>query len=858
MPLAERTLQLRSLGDYAAEARERDGRFVLISGEAGIGKSSLLEELEQALPDARWWWGACDGLFTPRPLGPVHDIEPLAGLLGDRAGDTGPRERLFQGILSALATEFTVLVVEDIHWADEATLDLLRFLCRRLRQVPALIVATYRDDGLAAHDLLTLALGELSNQRAARRITLPPLTPAAVAQLCEGTGRDPDEVHHLTGGNPFFVDEVLCDPSQGLPGTVRDAVLARLATVTEEARYAARAAALVGTRIEPALFPVLGPPTAIDQLLGCGLLDGAGSELRWRHEIARRAVEEAMPAHHQPTVHRAILDALVEARSDDHVRMAHHAASCGDAEAVLVHAPLAAELAAAVPSHREALAHYRVALAFAADAPPRVRAELADAAADQAALVDQWEESAEHRRVALDLWCDLGDSLREGDSLCQLSRALWHLCDGRGSLDASRWGLTLVEPHGDTPEYARAATNMAAAYLLDGQTLPALSLAEKAADLAARLGLPDVRSDALRTEAGALRAQGHPWEGPMRQALQVALDAGLARQAGGAYTAWVDGLADQFRFAEAETVLAEGLAYCEQSDVPTYANGLVGERVRILELTGHWDDAVSQARRHLAKVTLSFPNRLHAVVSLARILVRRGEDADQLAAEASQAADGIGDPQWRVPTQLLLAERAWLDGDLGTATEHVRRASFAALRFGPTAQGLVATWQRRLGLPHPEVSLEPWASWLRGDTATALAAFESLGSPYAAAAVLLDAGTEAGLRDALARFETLGARAAADLTRQRMREAGMRAVPLGGRASTRAHPLGLTRREQEILELLSSGATNDEIARKLFISVRTVDHHVSAVLAKLGVANRREAAAAAVDRGLLTAEAPET
>jgi len=858
MPLAERSLQLRSLGDYAAEARQRNGRFVLISGEAGIGKSSLLEELEQAVPDARWWWGACDGLFTPRPLGPVHDIEPLTGLLDDLTGDAAPRERLFQGILAELATDFTVLVVEDVHWADEATLDLLRFLSRRLRSVPAMVVATYRDDGLAAHDPLTLALGELSTQRATRRITLPPLTPAAVALLCEGTGHVPDEVHHLTAGNPFFVAEVLRGPAHGLPSTVRDAVLARLATVSDDGRYAARVAALVGTRIEPTLFPVLGPPTAIDELIGCGLLDGAGSELRWRHEIARRTVEEAMPAHHQPAVHRAILTALLDARSDDHERLAHHAASCGEAAEVLAHAPLAAELAAAVPSHREALAYYRLALDFAADAPPEVRADLADAAAEQAALVDQWEESAAHSRTALGLWHDLGDRLRKGDTLCRLSRALWHLCDGRASMDHSRSALALVEPYGDSPQFARAATNMAGAYLCDGQNLPALSLARRAADLAAELDLPDVRSDALRIEAGALRTQGRPWEGPMRQALQVALEAGHARQAGGAYTSWVDGLADQFRFAEAEVVLAEGLDFCERRDVPTYANGLVGERVRILEMTGHWDEAEALARRHLAKVTLSIPNRLDAIVSLARILVRRGEDAEDLALEASRAADGIGDPQWRLPAQLLLAERAWLAGDHDTASEHVRRASYAALRFGPTSRGLVATWQRRLGLPYPEVTLEPWASWLRGDTTAAVAAFESLGSPYAAAAVLLDSGTKTGLREALARFEALGARAAADRTRQRMREAGLRAVPLGGRATTRAHPLGLTRREHEILERLCAGATNDEIAQELFISVRTVDHHVSAVLAKLGVANRRQAAAAARRHGLLTADTGET
>ena len=157
--LLERVAALAALTGYAREARQGDGRLVLVAGEAGIGKSALVEQLHEDLPDARWLWGACDGLFTPRPLGPLFD---LAGQLGGeleelcRAG--AAREELFRALLGQVreAGTLSVLVVEDVHWADEATVDLLRFLGRRLRDAPVLLIATYRGEDVAAGDPLGL------------------------------------------------------------------------------------------------------------------------------------------------------------------------------------------------------------------------------------------------------------------------------------------------------------------------------------------------------------------------------------------------------------------------------------------------------------------------------------------------------------------------------------------------------------------------------------------------------------------------------------------------------------------------------------------------------------------------------
>jgi predicted ATPase len=212
MALLEREVPLASLAEYADQARRGEGRLVLVSGEAGVGKSALLDQFAADLTGARWCWGACDGLFTPRPLGAFLDIAAqlggeLAGL--DRAEAT--RHELFGALLAGLPWSggLRVIVVKDIHWADEATLDLLRFLARRIREMPVLIVATYREDELAGSYPLRVALGELAVQRSTRRIELSPLSAQAVRAMAADSLLDAHELHRVTGGNPFYVVEVL-------------------------------------------------------------------------------------------------------------------------------------------------------------------------------------------------------------------------------------------------------------------------------------------------------------------------------------------------------------------------------------------------------------------------------------------------------------------------------------------------------------------------------------------------------------------------------------------------------------------------------------------------------------------------
>ena len=253
----ERDSQVDALLGYAAEADAGAGRLVLVQGEAGGGKSTLLEQVEARLPDATWHWGACDGLFTPLPLAPLRDIaESIGGplLAGSRADAS--RDTLFAALLEAVRNDpgLTVLAFEDVQWADEATLDLLRFLGRRIQKERALLLVTFREEEFGSSGPLRKALGELSRQRATRRVALPPLSRTAVQQLVGDTGLDPAEVHRLTGGNAYFVAEVVGSAGRGLPASARDAVLARAELLDPVARGLLDAAALAGNRVDPALL----------------------------------------------------------------------------------------------------------------------------------------------------------------------------------------------------------------------------------------------------------------------------------------------------------------------------------------------------------------------------------------------------------------------------------------------------------------------------------------------------------------------------------------------------------------------------------------------------------------------------
>ena len=868
MELLEREPFLATLAEYAADAREGSGRLVLVSGESGIGKTALLEAFQQRSADLRWLWGGCERLMTPRPLGPLFDIATqVSGELASLAAQAGAaRDQLFAAFLAGISTgpagTATIAVMEDVHWADEATIDLLSYLGRRISRRPALVLVTYRDNEVPEDHPFRLVLGDLATQRGTRRMQLSPLTVDAVRALAGPRAVDAAELHLVTGGNPFFVIEVLEAGWPSVPPTVRDAVAARLARAGSATRQAVEAAAVIGPRVDAALLATLVPdPGPVTQAcLDSGILAADGTSLRFRHELVRMAVEAAIPPLRQAGLHAAVLAALEQRGDGDPALLAHHAAGAGNATAVLRHAAAAGHRSAALGARRAAAEQFERALEYAgrAGATAETRAGLHEAAADQYAMLDRWQQTETALRTAIELRRGLGHERHVGGNLRLLSLALNGLCQGEESGWATAEAVRVLEALPPSPELGWAYANQGATLIGAGHLREGVAVMDRALALGEQLDAPDVQSFALNGSGLALAWTGQDGTARVEQALRIALAAGLQEHAGRAYSSLHEIAIGGNRFDDAERIFAAGRTYCDEHEIGVFSQCLRGFRAHALLACGRWDEAARLCEQMLRR-RLSPVNRIKPLQVLGLIRGRRGEPGAWAALdEALDLAERASEVQCAVLTELARAELRWLAGDRSAALAELRSARDRSGEFGDQlTSGATAIWLHRLGDPAAHRGpgarhglTGPLASERAGDWAGAAAQWHRLGRPYDAALARLASPRESDLREALGVFCELGAAATAAWTRRRMRELGIRAIPRGPRAATKAAPAGLTAREQEVLVLITAGLANREISQQLFISERTVQHHVSAVLAKIGVSSRTAAAREAARIGI--------
>ena len=862
LELLERSELLDYLAAGLAEAADGRGRMVLLGGEAGAGKTVLLREFcAGGLPD-RVLWGACERLFTPRALGPFLDIAQKAGVdLGGFVHNRRVPHEFAGALVAELANEFpTVLVVEDVHWADEGTLDVIKLLGRRIDTLPVLALISFRDDQLTADGALQIVLGELAGTRAAERRHVPSLSFEAVRTLAEPAGVDAARLFERTGGNPFFVTEALAAADAHIPETVRDAVLARTAPLAPPARRLLEAAAVLPTRTELWLLEAVGGPdfAYLQACLGSGMLVHRDGTVAFRHELARLAVEDAIAPDQRVVLHRQVLRALTTAAPGpvDPARLAHHADAAGDVEAVLRYAPAAGERAAALCVHREAAAQFALALRHGDALPPERRAELWERRSYECYLTQQIDDAVEARREALALHQARDDRVREGDSRRWLSRLTWFAGDREIAEREGRLAVELLEGEPPGRELAMAYSNASQLSMLAGRVPEALVDGDRAIALAERLGESEILVHALNNVGSAeLSGQLPGGAAKLELSLALALECGYEEHAARAYTNLGSSHLQARANAEADRRLTEGIAYCEEHDLDSWRVYMTGWLACLRLDQGRWDEAADRAVSVLRETDVPAPSRIMPLTVLGRLRARRGDPHPwEPLDEALELARRSDELQRLAPVAAARGEARWLDGDVaGVAAETGNTLALALEIANPWAIGELCAWRRRAGI-EDRIELgsvaAPFALELGGRWEAAADAWDALGCPYEAALARADSGDEAGLRDALAMFQRLGAVPAMRDVTQRLRNAGVRKIARGPRRSTINNPAELTTRQVEILELLAAGLTNAEIATRLYIAPKTVAHHVSAVLAKLGVRSRRQAAAEAAKLGL--------
>jgi class 3 adenylate cyclase/tetratricopeptide (TPR) repeat protein len=756
--LLEREDELAALTEALDAAISGRGSVAAVFGEAGIGKSALVRAFAASVPDTvQVLWGWCDDLVTPRALGPLHDMAAALGPKLVKAIDEGGRpEALLRALLETLADGSPrLLILEDLHWADDATLDVLTFLGRRISGLPCLVVATARDTGASR---VRRALAE-APPGAMVRVAPAPLSTAAIAALL-GRSDEAEKMRRITGGNPFFVSELARSGTGEIPESVHDAVLARIERLSPTARHVVDAVSIAPTSLEldvvAALVP--SPNDGVAEAAGQQILVSSGNRIGFRHELARYAVEASLPDDERRRLHAAVLTELGR-RDADPARLVHHAARAGDDAALVVHALSAADRAAAMGAHREAASHYSRVLEHEDRLDTETLARVLQAHSFESYLLDREVEALDSALRLYDIHAGKGDLLREGDTLRWLSRLYWVRGDGERAHDMARRAVEVLEALGPTHELAMAYSARSQLEMLRHRNDDAVRWGARALELAHSLGDEEVTIHALTNMGTALTHMGTAptntgaallEAGPERahtmlaEARDRAIEAGFPEPASRAWLNLTWGLLLDRRWDRARVELEAALPYAVEHEIEGYATYLRGELAWLFLEIGDWEAAERHAIDALAGRAPSAVSRVPAMWALGTLLARRGDldGAKRVATDAWELANTSGEPQRTGPVAILRVEIAWLEGSSPDLVSVALPAYSAALevRYERWA-GDLARWLRRSGeTVRAENHDEPYRSEIEGRHEDAAEQWHALGVPYDEALAWYEAG----------------------------------------------------------------------------------------------------------------------
>jgi DNA-binding CsgD family transcriptional regulator/tetratricopeptide (TPR) repeat protein len=624
---------------------------------------------------------------------------------------------------------------------------------------------------------------------------------------------------------------------------VATAVLGRASRLDEDERRLVELVSVVPNRVPASLLDAVMPdwPAAAEEPERRGLLDVDERYVRFRHELARHAIRSSIPIARRRQLHASILEALLAADADP-ADVVHHAEAAGAEDVVAEHALVAARRAAALSSNREAYSHYRRAAHFVDRLPVPEQAAVEEELAAAAYAVGRLEDAFPASERAIALYRELGDEAAVGRCKRALSRFHWYAGDGDCANRSALEAVAILEPLGESRELAQAYSAVSQLAMLSEDTAGALEWGERALELATRLGDDSARVHVL-VNIGSARIDVDSGVAPaLLEAHAIADEVGDRHEAARALANLAYATLAWVRPAEALGYAEQAFDYSRDHEVHTLVSYCATMIAWLRLRAGEWEEAERATHREIAACGTVL--QLLAKTVLTELAVRRGDaDAGERLADIAAQAERTGEIQRRAPVLELTVERALTTGaplpraELEAALAEIRGQGcppgWAGLRleaWAPVA-GIDGRPDERMSAPH--------AAMVRRDWRGAADAYGEVGWTYDRALMLLLLDDEEALAESLEIARGLGAEPLTRRAAERLRERGLR-VPAGPREATRANPAGLTARQLEVLALMAEGLTNTEIAERLVVSPRTAEHHVAAVLRKLGAPTRRD------------------
>ncbi len=864
MELIERDGFLDLLQTQLNNTAAGEGHCLFISGEAGIGKTTLVKAfLKQQADSCLIYQGACDALFTPRPLAPLHDILwhvskdrwPVSTILEERSA-------LFANFFQELSTKEKQLLIvfEDIHWADEATLDFIKFFARRISQLPCLFILTYRDDEIHSRHPLRNVLGQLPPD-SFTKISITPLSKQAVEKMAMEKGYSGEDVYSISGGNPFYVNEILASYSPGVPDNIKDSILSVYDRQEEGTRHAWQICSVIPEGLEVNRFAKIRTSwdEAVDHCFAMNVIIVKNNKVVFKHELYRRTIEESLSPFKRIELNKKILELLLTSFEDEGEieRIVHYAKNANDKKLVVKYAPLAAKQAAAVGAHIEAAKLFLSAIEYYQENDKDTLIQFYESYAYQCYLTNQLKDAIIYAEKSLKLLKEKNEVQKICSCMRLLSWYWWFECNGTKAEFYATEAIDLLASQPSSPAKAMAFAHLGRLKMLSDQKEECLLWSEKAKLMAEELSNEEVLCYVLNSVGFILsknlftRKNGLDF---LNQSKDIALKNNDEENIAYAWANLGVDVVVMKDFQVAKKILDEGIQFCEERDIGLGVKFLLTYKARLALETGNWKEAYSSANNYIKDENWPPVCKIGALVVVATIRMRCGaNDVLPILTEAKEKAFKNREPQRILPVMSAMLEYEWITGkeiikesDLDLVVELVKQRG-NIYDNSAFAYWLVKARNQKVALP------EHYEAYLLNNhmqVHKAAELWKTLGCPYEQALALFE-GTDDDKRVALSIFQQLGADAVYEKTKMNMRAAGIKKIPRGLRESTKTNPAQLTNRELDILQLLQHAVQNKEIASTLYISPKTVDHHISNILFKLDVHSRSKAVTEAVRLGIL-------